>query len=65
MATSDKASNKAQDIKGKTKEAAGRLTGNDKLKNKGKTDQAKSAIKDAGEGLKDSANRIKDAVKRD
>jgi uncharacterized protein YjbJ (UPF0337 family) len=65
MAASDRASNKAQDLKGKTKEAAGKLIGNDELKNKGKADQAKSAVKDVGEGVKGAAKQIKDAVKRD
>lgn len=64
MATADKASNKAQDLKGKVKEAAGKATGNDKLEAKGKTDQAKSAVKDVGENVKDAVGKVKDAVKR-
>ena len=35
--------NAAQDVKGKVKEAAGKATGNDRIKNKGKTDQKKAA----------------------
>ncbi len=62
MATKDKASNKAQDIKGKVKETAGKATGNDRLESKGKTDQAKSAVKDAGEQVKDAGRKVKDAV---
>lgn len=65
MTSRDKASNKAQDVKGKTKEAAGRVTGNDDLRNKGKSDQAKAAVKDVGEEVKDAAERVKDAVRRD
>ena len=44
-----KARNAAQGTKGKAKEAAGCATGNDRLKAKGKIDQAKSHVKKAGE----------------
>ena len=40
--------------KGRVKEAAGALTGDDSLKNEGKVDQAKSSLKDAGEKIKDA-----------
>ena len=54
MATTDKAKNAAQQAKGKVKEAAGTVTGNDKLRNKGKTDQRKGDLKQAGEKVKDA-----------
>jgi uncharacterized protein YjbJ (UPF0337 family) len=63
MGTKDKASNKAQDLKGKVKETVGSATGNKDLRNKGKTDQAKAGLKDAGEKVKDAASNVKDAVK--
>jgi uncharacterized protein YjbJ (UPF0337 family) len=50
----DKASNKIDDIGGKAKEAAGKVTGDDSTKNEGKLDQAKSSLKDAGEKVKDA-----------
>jgi uncharacterized protein YjbJ (UPF0337 family) len=62
MGTQDKASNKAQDIKGKVKETAGKATGNKKLERKGKSDQVKSAVKDVGEQVKDATSKVKDAV---
>jgi uncharacterized protein YjbJ (UPF0337 family) len=49
----DKTRNAAQDVKGKAKEAAGRATGNRKLANKGRSDQAKAGVKKAGEKVKD------------
>ena len=49
----DKTRNAAQDMKGKAKETAGKATGNEKLENKGKTDQAKSSVKKAAENVKD------------
>jgi uncharacterized protein YjbJ (UPF0337 family) len=62
MGTKDRASNRAQDVKGRAKEAAGSITGNDDLKNKGKTDQAKAELKNTGEDLKDAAGKVKDAI---
>ncbi len=64
MGTKDRASNNAQDVKGRVKEAVGSITGNDDLKNKGKTDQTKAAMKDAGEDVKDAAHKVRDAVTR-
>lgn len=64
MVSKHRASNKAQDAKGRVKEAAGSVTGNRDLKNKGKKDQAKAGMKNAGEDLKDAAHNVKDAVTR-
>jgi uncharacterized protein YjbJ (UPF0337 family) len=62
MSTKDKASNKAQEMKGKVEETVGKSTGNRKLEHKGKSDQAKSAVKDVGENVKDAASKVKRAV---
>jgi uncharacterized protein YjbJ (UPF0337 family) len=62
MGNKDKVSNKAQDLKGKVKEAVGSATGDEELETKGKVDQAKAGLKDAGEHLKDAASKVKDAV---
>lgn len=53
MSASDKAKNTAEDLKGKTKEAAGKATDNDKLVAEGRADQTKASVKKAGENLKD------------
>jgi len=50
----DKARNTKQSAKGKVKEATGRATGNKKLAAKGKSDQATSSLKQAGEKVKDA-----------
>jgi uncharacterized protein YjbJ (UPF0337 family) len=55
-------SNKTQDVKGKVKEAAGNVTGNEQLEAHGKADQAKAAVKDVGEKAKDAAGEIKDKL---
>jgi len=62
MGTQDKASNKVQDIKGKVEETVGKVTGDDKLEDEGHADQAKAAVKDVGENVKDAASKVKDAV---
>jgi uncharacterized protein YjbJ (UPF0337 family) len=64
MGTKDKASNKAQDLKGKAKEATGKLIGNKDLEREGNVDQAKAAVKDLGEQVKDAAIKIKGTGKR-
>ena len=48
-------SNKAEELGGKAKEAAGEAVGNDDLKNEGKGDQVKSEVKQGVEDLKDKA----------
>jgi uncharacterized protein YjbJ (UPF0337 family) len=45
--------------KGKVKEAAGDLTGDQSLKNEGKVDKAAGSVKDAVGG---AADKVKDAV---
>jgi uncharacterized protein YjbJ (UPF0337 family) len=52
---------KADEVKGRVKEAAGALTGNDKLRDAGKTDQAAGKVKQVAEKAVDKA---KDAVKK-
>jgi uncharacterized protein YjbJ (UPF0337 family) len=54
MGATDKVKNEAQDLKGKAKEAAGSATGDDSLEAKGKVDQAKGSLKQAGEKVKDA-----------
>ncbi len=65
MSTKDKMSNTAQDVKGKVKETVGKAVGNKDLENKGKSDQAKSAMKDVGEKVKDAASKVKHAATHD
>ena len=52
--------NKAEDLGGKAKEAAGEATGDRSLENEGKADQtkaqAKEKLSDAGDAIKDKAN---------
>ncbi len=50
------------EAKGRVKEAAGSLTGDDRLKNEGKADQAKADVKDAVDKVADKA---KDLLNRD
>ena len=54
MGTSDKISNKVDDLAGKAKEGIGKAAGDKSTENEGKVDQAKSSLKDAGEKVKDA-----------
>ena len=50
------------DAKGRVKEAAGNLTGDDDLKREGKVDKATGAAKD---GVEKVADKVKDTLRRD
>ena len=54
MGAGDKANNKVENLGGKAKEAAGKVTGDRDTEGEGKLDQAKSNLKDAGEKVKDA-----------
>jgi uncharacterized protein YjbJ (UPF0337 family) len=55
-------SGKAEEVKGRVKEAAGVLTNDERLKQEGKLDQASGKIKQATEKV---VNKVRDAVKGD
>ena len=55
-------SGKAEEIKGRIKEAAGDLTNNDRLKREGQVDQASGKVKQATDRV---INNARDAVKGD
>ena len=50
------------DAKGRLKEAAGDITGDDDLKREGKVDKATGAVKD---GLDKASDKVKDALGKD
>jgi uncharacterized protein YjbJ (UPF0337 family) len=54
MSATDKMKNAIEDVEGKAKEALGRVTGDRSTEAEGRTDQAKSDLKDAGEKVKDA-----------
>jgi uncharacterized protein YjbJ (UPF0337 family) len=54
----DKAKNKAQEVGGKAKETVGNVTGDESIRDEGRSDQARSNLKDAGEKVKDAFNRL-------
>ncbi|WP_347109189.1 CsbD family protein [Paenarthrobacter sp. S56] len=58
MGADDKAQNTGEKIAGKAKEAAGKLTDNERLEAEGKGEQTKADLKNAGE-------KVKDAFKKD
>jgi uncharacterized protein YjbJ (UPF0337 family) len=52
---------KTEELKGRVKEAAGALTGDDKLKHEGQLDQSVGKVKQAADKIIDAA---KEAVKK-
>lgn len=54
MSTHKKAKNTAETIKGKAKEAAGKVTGNESLRAEGEADQTKGDAKQAMQKIKDA-----------
>jgi uncharacterized protein YjbJ (UPF0337 family) len=55
-------SGKAEEIKGRVKEAAGAMTNDERLKQEGRIDQASGKIKQATEHV---VNKVRDAAKGD
>jgi uncharacterized protein YjbJ (UPF0337 family) len=49
------------EAKGRVKEAAGSLTGDDSLKNEGKVDRASGTVKDK---VGDAADKVKDGIRK-
>ena len=56
MSAADKIKNAAQDLIGKAKEAAGKVTGKEGLQAEGEADQNRAKAKKAGENVKDVFN---------
>ncbi len=61
MSFQDKVANKAQVLKGKDKEAAGKISHDPELEVEGKMDQGKGHIKQAGEKVKDAGKSVFDS----
>ena len=51
-------SGKTDEVKGRIKEAAGALTGNDKLREEGKTDQVVGKVKQTAEKAIDEVKKV-------
>ncbi len=62
MGVGDNIENKAQDLGGRGKEAAGAAMDDDSLKNEGKADQTKASIKDKVEDVKDKVTEKVDDI---
>ncbi|KOX21603.1 CsbD-like protein [Saccharothrix sp. NRRL B-16348] len=54
MGTDDKVSNKAEELKGRAKEAVGDATDNEQWQAEGRAEKAKGSLKQAGEKVKDA-----------
>jgi uncharacterized protein YjbJ (UPF0337 family) len=65
MAGIEDVKNAAAKAAGKAKEAGGNVTGNDRLKAEGQTDQAKASAKQGATDVKDAAHGVADSFKDD
>ncbi|MCG8922731.1 CsbD family protein [Lentzea sp. CC55] len=54
MGADEKFSNKAEELKGRAKEAVGDATGNEQWQAEGRAERAKGSLKQAGEKVKDA-----------
>lgn len=61
MADRDKYEGKAEQAKGKVKEGAGKVTGNEEMEAEGKGDQAKGGVQ---EKFGEAKDKVKDAFDR-
>ena len=61
MSLQDKISDKAQVVKGKVKEAAGKITNDPELEAEGKLEQGTGQLKQAGEKVKDAGKSVFDS----
>jgi uncharacterized protein YjbJ (UPF0337 family) len=53
-----------QEMKGRLKEAAGAVSGDEELKDEGRKDQTRGKLRQAGENLKDAAEDAAEAIRR-
>ena len=64
MGADDKVGNAADRLAGRGKEALGAATDNEQLRDEGRGQQTEADVKDAGERVKDAADKVGDAFKR-
>ena len=58
----DRLKHEGQDFKGKAKEAAGKVTGNEHLEAEGESEQLSAKVKKAGDDVRDVADDVKDKL---
>jgi uncharacterized protein YjbJ (UPF0337 family) len=63
MGLADKAKDKAEELAGKAKTAAGDATDNPDLEAEGRVQESKADLKQAGENVKDSGDDVADALR--
>ncbi|MDX3660940.1 CsbD family protein [Streptomyces sp. ID05-26A] len=59
MGADEKFENKAEELKGRAKEAVGDATGNEQWQAEGRAERAKGSLKQAGEKVKDAFKSAK------
>ena len=61
MSFGDKVRNEAEELSGKTKQAVGRATDNERLQAEGQAQETGAHARQAGEHVKDAGKDVKDA----
>ncbi|MEU4428209.1 CsbD family protein [Actinoplanes sp. NPDC024001] len=61
MSITDKVKNKAEEFAGKTKQAVGEATDNERLYAEGQAQETEAHAKQAGEHVKDAGRDVRDA----
>jgi uncharacterized protein YjbJ (UPF0337 family) len=64
MSTSDKVSNKAEELKGAAKERIGGATGDESMQAEGAAERSNAHLKQAGEHVKDAVESVKNVFKK-
>jgi len=60
MSAEDKMKNKAEELRGKSKEAVGRATDDPDLEAEGRAERTRGQLKQAGEKIKDAVKGVTD-----
>jgi uncharacterized protein YjbJ (UPF0337 family) len=63
MGEVERNANRAEDLRGRAKESVGEFVGDRDLAREGRADQARAAVKEVGESLKEAAEDVGEKLK--
>ncbi|WP_280330084.1 CsbD family protein [Nocardia wallacei] len=63
MSANDKFAHTVDDLRGTAKQAAGQVTGDDQLRDEGRTDQAEAGVKQAADDVKAALGEVVDKLR--
>ncbi|MUL41721.1 CsbD family protein [Streptomonospora sp. PA3] len=65
MSTGEKRESKVEQMRGKLKEAAGKFTGNERMKSQGRGEQTRGNVRETTEDAKDTARGFTEGLRGD